>query len=195
MNAMTPGTPSAAEAHGPLPATAPRIEDSLVRIPDGQEVPQPPEEAAPAPRPWYRRWYVITAAIAMVLGALAVVLSLTVLANNPPSGMAGVLARDGYPVTATFTKDQMDQLGAFSGTDGAAMRPFVTGAALGVKNGREKIVIQFTPDYGAIMRAGLPSHMSALGLPPDVTAHMAGNDLVYAGPVSVLGLPPGVSAS
>jgi hypothetical protein len=28
-----------------------------------------------------------------------------------------------------------------------------------------------------------------------VTAHMAGNDLVYDGPVATLGLPPGVSAT
>ena len=191
---MNPGTlPGVQDADHE--SAAPRIEDNLVRIPDGQDVPQ---EAAPAPSPWYRRNRPLTAVIAAVvvlLGTLAVVLSLTVLANNPPSSMAAVLAKDGYPVSATFTKDQLDQLGAFSGADGTAMKPFVTGAVMGVKHGNEEVVIQLTPDYGAIMRAGLPSMMSQLGLPQGVTAHMAGNDLVYDGPVATLGLPPGVSAT
>jgi hypothetical protein len=191
---VNPGTfPGAQDAD--YESAAPRIEDNLVRIPYGQDVPQ---EAAPAPRPWYRRPRPLTAVIATVvvlLGTLAVVLSLTVLANNPPSGMAAVLVKDGYPVSATFTKDQLDQLGAFSGAEGTAMRPFVTGAAMGVKHGNEEVVIQLTPDYGAIMRAGLPLMMNRLGLPQGVTAHMTGNDLVLDGPVATLGLPPGVSAT
>jgi hypothetical protein len=69
------------------------------------------------------------------------------------------------------------------------------GAFAGAQDADHESVIQLTPDYGAIMRAELPSMMSQLGLPQGVTARMAGHDLVYDGPVATLGLPPGVSAT
>jgi hypothetical protein len=38
-----------------------RIEDNLVRVPDGQEVPQTAgAEPVPAPKPWYRRRLIMT---------------------------------------------------------------------------------------------------------------------------------------
>jgi hypothetical protein len=62
-------------------------------------------------------------------------------------------------VTSTFTKDQLSQLGMFGSTNGAALKPFVTSAAAGVKGGSEEIVIQFTSDGAALLRIGLPSQL------------------------------------
>jgi hypothetical protein len=164
-------------------------------------IPEAPEvlEAAPVARPWYRRrltW--VIAAAALVLGATAagLIIGLGVFTTGP-AGPGAQLARDGYPVTETLSKDQLGQLGMFDSADGAALKPFIVGAAAGIKGGREEAVIQFTPDYAAAMRVALsgkpgtlpPGVLSGLlgALPQGVTAHMGtGPFLVIAGPQSVM---------
>ena len=94
---MNPGTfPGARDAD--QEAAAPRIEDNLVRVPDGQDVPQEP---APAPRLWYRRWRPVLITI-----AAAVIASGTVCGPLALSANAAPPAPTGNPL-AGLTADQI----------------------------------------------------------------------------------------
>jgi hypothetical protein len=134
MNAMTPETPV-------------RIEDHLVRVPDGQDVPQEP---APAPRPWYRRRrsvLITIAAVAALLGGLAAGLLTTVFASSGPADPASILKADGYSLFMTATPAQMAAMG---GPSAASATPYITNVVIGTKGQKVEIVCGLT-DAGRIL--------------------------------------------
>lgn len=94
---MNPGSFTGVQ-HADQQAAAPRIEDTLVRVPDGQDVRLEP---APEPRPWYRRWRAgLIAIAAAVIAAGTVCGPLALSANAAPS------APQGNPL-AGLTADQI----------------------------------------------------------------------------------------
>jgi hypothetical protein len=174
---------------------APRIEDNLVRAPqkltpifDGDTIPVP--EAAPAPRPWYRRrkpLIAVIAAAAALLGGLAAALVLTVFASNGPADPASVLQADGYPLMLSMTPDQMAQFGAFSGSNAAA-RPYISHVVIGEKGRYAELVYSLTPAGQARAKASLGdfgSNIMGIG-GTGMTWHMTSGDLVVNGPSSAL---------
>ena len=173
---------------------APRIEDNLVRFPDGQQVPQQFPEATvppPAARPWWRRRRPLAAVIAVVtvlLGGLAAALALTVFASSGPADPASVLQADGYPVMMNLTPAQMAQMGAFSTSSGAAARPYISHMVVGEKGRYAEIVVSLTPAGEAKAHANLGDFGSSImGIGgAGVTWHMTSGDLVVNMPSSML---------
>lgn len=194
MNAEVPAMQPPAAAGEDL--VAPRIEDNLVRasetltpISDGDTFPVP--EAAPAPRPWYRRrkpLIAVIAAIAALLGGLAAGLVLTVFAPGGPADPASVLQADGYPLMLSLTPAQMAQMGAFSNASGAAAKPYISHMAIGEKGQYAELVVGLTPAGEAKAHANLGDFGSSImGLGGSgVTWHMESGDLVVNMPSSML---------
>jgi hypothetical protein len=173
---------------------APRIEGNLVRVPDGQQVPQQIPEATvplPAARPWYRRrrpLIAVIAAVAVLLGGLAAGLVLTVFASSSPADPASVLQADGYPLEMSLTPAQMAQMGAFSNSAGAAAKPYIGHMVIGEKGKYAEMVVSLTPAGEAKARANLGDFGSSImGIGgAGVTWHMTSGDLVVNMPSSVL---------
>jgi hypothetical protein len=198
-------TPDITPEITPPGTDAPRIEDAIVRGPEALRPPLTPlswtPEVAPAlaapSKPWYRRritWIIATAALA--LGGLATGLVLTVFAPSGPASAASVLKADGYPVTMLLSPDQFGQIAGASGGDVAAVKPFITGVAVGFRNGHAEEVFGLTSAGTAYVsaHAGQVPNLGGSLAGSGATARMESGDLVITGPVSAFtgtGAQPG----
>jgi hypothetical protein len=183
--------------------TAPRIEDAIVRGPEALRPPLTPPSWTPEPRlpeadlavqpkPWYRRRRPVIAVIAAVAAVLAggiTALVLTVFAPSGPVSPQAVLKADGYPVTMNLTPDQFGQIGQSEGAsngDIAAMKPFITGVAVGFKNGNAEEVFGLTSAGSASASANQGSLSNLGGSIPagsGIKVRMEHGDIVITGTV------------
>jgi hypothetical protein len=134
--------------------------------------------------PWYRRWYTITAAIAVIAGAVATagLLYLTSSGASP----ASVLKADGYSAMMTLSPSQ---LSTFAGSGGSELTQYISGAVAGTKDGQIEMVVGLTHDGETYVGSATQDQISSLAgsLPKGATAHMSHGDIVINGPLSSFG--------
>lgn len=129
-------------------------------------------------RPWWRRWYALAAAGAVLAAGLAVALLLTVFASSPTTAK-GILAADGYANAATMTHQQFMTMN--SSSSDAQMYGGLIGndIAFGTKGKTLEIAVQLSASGKGLITALLPAMQT-----PGVTTRMDGDYLVMSGPAS-----------
>jgi hypothetical protein len=189
-------TPEAGTEHltGPEAPVAPEAVPILAA---GGAVADVGDAAEPA-KPWYRKiprlaWAGIITAV--VAGATALILMLTVFSGSPATGADAILAHDGYSGSISISGSLWQQVLGATGTsqgasagDIAAAKAMLSSATVGFKGGRTEIVFTLTPAGAALIPAELPSAKPG-DFGPGNTAHMDNGYFVIDGPASQLGGP------
>jgi hypothetical protein len=151
-------------------------------------------DAAEPAKPWYRRvprlaWAGITTAV--VAGASALILMLTVFSGSPATGADAILAHDGYSGSISISGPMWQQaLSATGGnsSDVAAAKAMLSSGTIGFKGDKTEIVFGLTPAGQALIPAELP-YAKPGDFGPGNTAHMDHGYFVIDGPASQLGGP------